>query len=277
MTAPFAFAQQKVVTEKDAHYAIYGASDDGLGLRAGYEGGAASTAAGTVGPGGTAAAALAVLANPFDSERRWKSIGPVVGTVPGPVTYTGAATTASGRVASILVTPHCHVGDECTVYVGAAGGGVWRSDDALSSTPHWRSVSRGLPTTTMGSLALARGGDRDDDDDHGDDNGDALYAGTGEPNGSSDSEAGLGLYRSDDGGESWKLVPGSASVASGRSIGAIAVDPRDPQHILIGTDVARRGASSSNGGRFTPPGAPPVGLYESHDGGEHFSLAFSVP
>ena len=279
MMTPLAFAQQKGVTGKDAHYAVYGASDDGLGLRAGYEGGTARTATGAVGPSGTAAAALAVLANPFDSERRWKSIGPVVGTVPGPVTYTGAASTVSGRVASILVTPNCRGADDCTVYVAAAGGGVWRSDDALSSTPHWRSVSRGLPTTAMGSLALARGDDHGDDhgDGRGDDNGDALYAGTGEPNGSSDSEAGLGLYRSDDGGESWKLVPGSAAVASGRAIGAVAVDPRDPQHIFIGTDVARHGASASNGGRFTPPGAPIVGLYESRDGGEHFSLAFSVP
>jgi hypothetical protein len=267
MATPLAFAQQKTVTEKDTHYSVYGASDDGLGLRAGYEGGKASNATGAVGPGGTAAAALAVLANPPDIERKWKPIGPFVGTVPGPVTYTGAASSVSGRVATILVTPNCHLGDECTVYVGPAGGGVWRSDDALSTTPHWRSVSRGLPTTTMGSLALAQG----------DDNGDALYAGTGEPNGSSDSEAGLGLYRSDDGGESWKLVRGSASVASGRAIGAVSIDPSDPQHILIGTAVARRGASASNGGRMTPPGAPLVGLYESRDGGEHFSLAFSVP
>lgn len=267
IAAPLAFAAQKVVTEKDAHYALYGASDDGLGLRAGYEGGKASDAAGAVGPAGTATAALAVLAGEADSERRWKPLGPVVGTVPGPVTYTGAASTVSGRVATILVTPRCHGVEQCTVYIGPAGGGVWRSDDALSNTPHWRSVSRGLPTTTMGSLALAQG----------DDNGDALYAGTGEPNGSSDSEAGLGLYRSDDGGESWRLVRGSARVASGRAIGAVSIDPADPQHILIGTAVARRGASASNGGRFTPAGAPLVGLYESRDGGEHFALAFSLP
>jgi hypothetical protein len=267
LTAPMALAQKKVLTEKDTHYSVYGASDDGLGLRAGYEG----TAAGSVGPlasAGAAAAALAVMRSEPDSERSWKSVGPVVGTVPGPVTYTGAASSVSGRVTSLLVAPDCRGGDhDCTVYVGSAGGGVWRSDDALSSTPHWRSVSRGLPTISMGTLALARDGDR----------GATLYAGTGEPNGSSDSEAGLGLYRSDDGGESWRLVPGSASVAYGRSIGGIAVDPRDSQHILIGTAVARRGASSSNGGRFTPPGAPQIGLYESRDGGEHFSLAFSLP
>jgi hypothetical protein len=265
--APFAFAQQKPVTEKQTHVSIYGASDDALGLRAGFEGDKGKNSKGVVGPAGTAAAALSVLSAAPDSGQRWRPLGPFVGNVPGPVTYTGAPSTVSGRVAAVLVTHNCHGSNGCTVYVGPAGGGVWRSDDALSATPHWRSVSHGLPTTTMGSLVLAQG----------DDNGDALYAGTGEPNGSSDSEAGLGLYRSDDGGESWQLVRGSASVASGRSIGAIAIDPRDPRHIFIGTDVARRGASASNGGRMTPPGAPVIGLYESHDGGEHFSLAFSVP
>lgn len=268
LSAPLAFGQQKVLTEKDTHYSVYGASDEVLGLRAGYED--KGTPAGSVGPvasAGAAAAALAVMRNEPDSERSWKSVGPAVGTVPGPVTYTGAPSSVSGRVTSVLVAPNCHGDNDCTVYVGAAGGGVWRSDDALSSTPHWRSASRGLPTTSMGSLALAQVGEGDA----------TLYAGTGEPNGSSDSEAGLGLYRSDDGGESWRLVPGSASIAYGRSIGAVEIDPRDSQHILVGTAVARHGASSSNGGRFTPPGAPLVGLYESRDGGEHFSLAFSVP
>jgi hypothetical protein len=94
------------------------------------------------------------------------------------------------------------------------------------------------------------------------------------------------LYRSIDFGKSWTLVPGSTaatapctsgagtcSVALGRSIGAIAVDPADANHIFIGTDVARHGSSSVNGGRFTPPGGAKVGLYESTDGGARFSPA----
>ncbi len=97
----------------------------------------------------------------------------------------------------------------------------------------------------------------------------------------------VGLYKSTDFGKSWTLVPGSVAatapcasgtgscpVAVGRSIGAIAVDPANPNHIFIGTDVARHGSSSVNGGRFTPPGAAQVGLYESTDGGATFSAAF---
>ena len=54
------------------------------------------------------------------------------------------------------------------------------------------------------------------------------------PNGSSDSEAGVGLYRSTDGGNSWSLVPGSLAVARDRSIAAIAVDPLNARHLFIG-------------------------------------------
>src|ERR1700726_3630934 len=95
LAAPMALAQKKVLTEKDTHYSVYGASDDGLGLRAGYEGKVSAGSAGPVASAGAAAAALAVMRNAPDMERSWKSVGPVVGTVPGPVTYTGAASSVS--------------------------------------------------------------------------------------------------------------------------------------------------------------------------------------
>src|SRR5205814_1699172 len=85
-------------------------------------------------------------------------------------------------------------------------------------------------------------------------------------------EAGLGLFRSTDSGASWSLVPGSAAVATNRSIGAIAVDPKDPNKIYIGTDVARHGSSAVNGGRRTPPNAPQLGVYRSTNGGNTFTL-----
>ena len=45
----------------------------------------------------------------------------------------------------------CHPGD-CRLYLGAAGGGVWRTDDALANPPAWKSVSLGLFTNAIGSL-----------------------------------------------------------------------------------------------------------------------------
>jgi hypothetical protein len=151
--------------------------------------------------------------------------------------------------------------------VGAAGGGVWRSENALDAHPQWQPSSAGLPALSTGTIIF----------DPTDRQSQTLYYGTGEPNGSSDSEAGVGLYKSTDQGHSWSLLPGSVKAAYNRSIGAVAVDPANSSHIFIGTDVARRGSSAVNGGRFTPPAAPPVGLYESWDGGQTFALAFSLP
>ena len=102
----------------------------------------------------------------------------------------------------------------------------------------------GIPSNAIGSIVF----------DPNDPNGNTLYVGTGEPNGSSDSEAGVGLYKSTDFGKTWTLVAGSTAstalcdrlghcpVATGRSIGAIAIDPANANHIFIGTDVARHGS-----------------------------------
>ena len=166
----------------------------------------------------------------------------------------------------MVADPKCD-SHQCRLYVGAAGGGVWRTDNALSRNPHWKSLDRGLDTTSIGALLI----------DPTDKSGHTIYVGTGEPSGSGDSEAGLGLYKSTDRGEHWKLVPGSYAVAKDRGIGEIAVDPKNPRHIFIGTTVARHAGSGVSGGRFTPPGAPTIGLYESTDGGASFQLRFNLP
>ncbi len=198
------------------------------------------------------------------SNQYWHLVGPTTGNVPAPVTYTGSATTASGRVTAIAVSNSCDA-TLCRVWVGAAGGGIWTTDHGLAQTPDWHPSSSGLASNAIGSIVL----------DPNDPTEQTLYVGTGEPNGSSDSEAGVGLYKSTDAGHNWRLVSGSVMVAKDRSIGAIAIDPQDPQHIYIGTDVARHGSSSVNGGRFSPPHAPVIGLYESTNGGATFSLVFS--
>jgi hypothetical protein len=194
----------------------------------------------------------------------WANLGPITPNVSGeasqffdPVTQEGPPTQESGRVTAIAVDPACELGD-CRTWIAAAGGGIWRTDDALALHPQWTPPPDDLPTTAFGSLTY--------DAAH-----ETLYAGSGEPNGSSDSEAGLGLFKSTDFGASWSLVPGSAAVATNRSIGAIATDPGDPDTIYIGTAVARHGSSSSNGGRRTPPNAPPLGVYKSTDGGASFT------
>jgi hypothetical protein len=215
---------------------------------------------------GAYTAFLSVAKLPGGKKTNWQEIGPITPFVPGEATYTGRPTTDSGRVTALAVSPNCHAND-CKIFAGAAGGGIWEADNALAQKPNWHPSNTGIPSNAIGSLIF----------DPTDASGKTLYAGTGEPNGSSDSEAGIGLYKSTDFGKSWTLVSGSPAVSKDRSTGAIAIDPVNPNHIFIGTDVARHGSSSVNGGRFTPPGAPPVGLYESTDGGATFALAFSQP
>jgi hypothetical protein len=207
----------------------------------------------------------------------WTDLGPsgvpADALVASESTGATAGTIYSGRATAIAVSPTC-TASSCTVFIGAAGGGVWKTTNALAANPGWSSSSSGIPSNAIGSIVF----------DPTDTTGNTLYVGTGEPNGSGDSEAGVGLYKSTNGGISWSLVAGSTAstapcasgagtcpVATGRSIGAIAIDPANASHIFIGTDVARHGSSSVNGGRFTPPGSAKVGLYESTDGGATFT------
>ena len=221
------------------------------------------------------------LAAQLASAAAWQPLGPngvpASSLVANESTAGTSPTIFSGRATAIAVDPNCTV-PGCTVFIGAAGGGVWKTSNALAASPSWSSANVGIPSNAIGSIVF----------DLNDPTGATLYVGTGEPNGSSDSEAGVGLYKSTDGGASWSLVSGSTlanapcasnpaslacPVATDRSIGAIAIDPANPSHIFIGTDVARHGSSSVNGGRFAPPGSAQVGLYESANGGASFSPA----
>jgi len=236
---------------------------------------------------GARAAAIAILtaaktiASPLLPAATWQELGPngvpASSLVANESTAGTSPTIYSGRATAIAVAPNC-IESSCTVFIGAAGGGVWKTSNALASSPSWSPANNGIESNAIGSIVF----------DPTDATGMTLYVGTGEPNGSGDSEAGVGLYKSTDGGTSWSLVSGSTAatapcasnpasltcpVATDRSIGSIAIDPNDASHIFIGTDVARHGSSSVNGGRFTPPGAAQVGLYESTNGGTSFSVA----
>jgi len=57
-------------------------------------------------------------------------------TVPGEANYTGRTTTNSGRVTSLAIGSTCNMGN-CVLFVGAAGGGVWKTANALDNAPSW--------------------------------------------------------------------------------------------------------------------------------------------
>ena len=146
-------------------------------------------------------------------------------------------TNVGGRMTCVVCAAHRPE----TIWAGAAGGGVWKSDDGGA---HWRALWHREATLNIGSLAIDPT------------NPATLYCGTGEANLSADSYPGVGIYRSIDGGESWQLLAPAEANHLPTRIGAIAVDPFDPSHIRIGgvahdyagTDVCDGLFVSRNGG-----------------------------
>src|SRR6185503_490322 len=68
----------------------------------------------------------------------WTSIGPSVAFQPGVLTFTGRDQVTAGRTTALLVDRKCNQG-HCRVWIGAAGGGVWRTDKGLhTNNPGWK-------------------------------------------------------------------------------------------------------------------------------------------
>src|SRR4029453_10002374 len=71
----------------------------------------------------------------------WTLAGPSISNFPDILTFSGAAYTTSGRVTGLAVDPSCNA-RRCRVWAAAAGGGVWRTDRALSNSGvSWTFVS----------------------------------------------------------------------------------------------------------------------------------------
>ena len=221
----------------------------------------------------------AALDESAHSTGAWQLIGPSKATYPAvlnPFLFDGAPYVASGRVTAMAIAPGCHgkgdkddkEGDEdgrCTLYIAAAGGGVWRTDNALNH-PDWKFVSDSFGTNAIGSLLI----------DPRDPSGNTVYAGTGEPNASNDSEAGVGIYKTTDGGQNWALVPGS-DIFFQRGIGQMAFD--NAGNLLVPIASAVRGISSVTSGAVSSGNAahPLVtrGLYRQT--GSLFTRIFTAP
>jgi hypothetical protein len=110
----------------------------------------------------------------------------------------------SGRVTSISVDPADSTGN--TVWLGTAGGGVWRSVNAAGATPQFVPLTDDLLVFNNGeaTASLAVGAVSVQPAGTG-----VVLAGTGEANAALDAHYGEGLLRSADGGQSWSLVQGS--------------------------------------------------------------------
>ena len=158
----------------------------------------------------------------------WAPVGPspIAGSVQDPSQPGGRYGDVSGRITA-LVTDPTH---PATVFAGAADGGVWKTTNGGTS---WTPLTDSQPTLAIGSLAI-------------DSTGQIIYAGTGEANGSQDSQYGDGVLKSTNGGSTWTLQ--GTSTFAGLKIGSIVVDSQvsNAQHVLAATDSGL--FFSTNGG-----------------------------
>ncbi|MFP5287978.1 MAG: WD40/YVTN/BNR-like repeat-containing protein, partial [Thermoanaerobaculia bacterium] len=110
----------------------------------------------------------------------------------------------SGRIAAIEST----AANPELIYVGAATGGVWKSVDGGLS---WEPVFDDQPVASIGAVALDPG------------NPDVVWVGTGEGNVRNSVSVGNGIYRSNDGGRTWRHL----GLDKTERIHRVIVDPRD--------------------------------------------------
>jgi hypothetical protein len=216
--------------------------------------------------------------------KKWEQVAPKENAIePGVLAFTGDTNTTASRTTALAVDPDCKAKGSCRIWIGAAGGGVWKTDNANEDNPSWKQVKpKELDQNSVGVLTL----------DPGDKKHDTLYLGTGEANRcGSGCEAGVGIYKSKDGGGNWEKLPAvcvsnptypcvtpGQNAFLGRGIGQIVLDPNNKNHILVGSALAIRGlfhVFGAGGGSRAEPGANLPGVYESLDGGNTFTMVWN--
>lgn len=147
----------------------------------------------------------------------------------------------SGRITAIdVVTANPKI-----IYVGAASGGVWKSENGGSA---WVPVFDDQPTQNIGALAIQQS------------NPDVIWVGTGEGNPRNSMNLGMGIFKSEDAGKTWKFKGLEAT----KTIHRILIDPDDENTIYVG----------ALGDPFTEN--EHRGLYKSTDGGENWYRILST-
>jgi photosystem II stability/assembly factor-like uncharacterized protein len=170
--------------------------------------------------------AASVSAQTIDSATiagfRWRTVGPA---------------NFMGRLSDVVGIP----GPSKTLFVAAAAGGIWKS---TNNGITWRPVFDDQRVISMGMLAIAPSDTQQ------------VWAGTGEPNSRNTIEPGAGIYKSTDGGATWKFM----GLQKTQHIGRIVVHPTNPNIVYV---AALGAAWAAN---------PERGLYKTTDGGQNWQL-----
>lgn len=153
------------------------------------------------------------------SSLHWRNIGP----------HRGGRTRA---VAGVPSQPN-------VFYMAQVNGGVWKTDDYGRT---WMPIFDDQSTGSVGAIAVAPS------------NADIIYVGSGEGLQRPDLSVGDGIYKSTDAGKTWTHL----GLRDGQQIPQIAVDPRDPDRVLVAIAGHPYGPNEERG------------IFRSVDGGKNF-------
>jgi len=144
----------------------------------------------------------------FYNGLRWRMIGPFRG---------GRSIAVSGIV-----------GQPNVYYFGAVGGGVWKTTNGGVT---WEPIFDSQPIASIGALAVAPS------------NPQVIYVGTGEADFRSNLTYGNGMYKSTDGGTTWRNI----GLRDSRHIARVLVDPHNPETVLVAALGEAYGPNSERG------------------------------
>jgi photosystem II stability/assembly factor-like uncharacterized protein len=147
----------------------------------------------------------------------------------------------SGRISDFAVHPD----NRAVYYVATSSGGVWKTDNAGTT---YEPIFDGQGSYSIGCITLDPN------------NPNVVWAGTGENNNQRSVAYGDGIYKSEDGGQSWQHM----GLKESEHIGKIIVDPRDSRIVY----VAAIGPLWSSGGER--------GVYKTTDGGANWELILEL-
>jgi len=152
----------------------------------------------------------------------------------GPSTMSGRITSIDGITAD----------GQLNLYVGTAGGGIWKSQNGgLSFKPLFDKYCQ-----SIGALAIEPG------------NAKVVYAGTGESNMRNSVSYGDGLYKTTDGGNNWQKI----GLEGTERISKIIVDPTDKKTVYVSAPGPLWNNSANRG------------LYKTTDGGKSWAKILYV-